>query len=125
MLEKKYQTKDPTKVAFFKHLAFDISFIDIDSLWYATVIPGWYYTWNLYRRNRFHDDLLSKQKRLEHNSSVRDQVRFVGYFLGNKRNDDDVIKFGELVEFQCLSNISLESKEELKEVLEEGDVSAD
>ncbi len=125
VFEKKYQTKDPSKVAFFKHLAFDISFLDIDSQWYATVTPSWYYTYNMYKRNRFHDDLLSKQKRLEHNSSVRDQVRFVGYFLANSLNDDDLINFGELVEFQCLFNSSLEENEELEEVLDEGDVNAD
>lgn len=125
VFERKYQRKDPSKVAFFKHLAFDVSFIDVDSQWLATVTPSWYYTWNLYKRNRFHDDLLSKQKRLEHNNSVRDQVRFVGYFLANSRNDNDLITFGELVEFQCLSNISLEENEELEAVLEEEDVNAD
>ena len=88
VFEKKYKTKDPTKLAFFKHLAFDISFLDVDSKWYATITPSWYYTWNLYKRNRFHDDLLSKQKRLEHNNSVRDQVRFVGYFLAKNRNNN-------------------------------------
>jgi len=119
VFEKKYQTKDPTKVAFFKHLAFEISFIDIDSQWYATVTPSWFYTWNLYKRNRFHDDLLSKQKRLEHNHSVRDQVRFVGYFLANNCNENDLIAFGELVEFHCLSNISLEENGVAEEVLEE------
>lgn len=125
VFEKKYQTKDPSKVAFFKHLAFDISFLDNDSQWYATITPSWYYTYNMYKRNRFHDDLLSKQKRLEHNSSVRDQVRFVGYFLANSLNDDDLINFGELVEFQCSFNTSLEENEELEEVLDEDDVNAD
>ncbi|MFO1369083.1 MAG: SMEK domain-containing protein [Marinagarivorans sp.] len=124
VFEKKYQVRDPSKVAFFKHLAFDVSFIDVDSHWYATITPSWYYTWNLYKRNRFHEDLLSKQKRLEHNNSVRDQVRFVGYFLADRLNDNNLITFGELVEFQCLSNISLEENEELVEV-EEEDVSAD
>ncbi|EAC0381745.1 hypothetical protein EWK21_23795 [Salmonella enterica subsp. enterica serovar Potsdam] len=124
VFERKNQAKDPSKVAFFKHLAFDISFIDVDTQWYATVTPSWYYTWNLYKKNRFHDDLLSKQKRLEHNHSVRDQVRFIGYFLANKRNDNDLITFGELVEFQCLSNIALEDNEELEDILEEDDTSA-
>ena len=62
---------------------------------------------------------------LTHNHSVRDQVRFIGYFLANSRNDNDLITFGELVEFQFLSNISLEENEELEEVLEEEDASAD
>jgi len=124
VFERKFQTKDPTKVAFFKHLAFDISFLDVDSQWHAAITPSWYYTWNLYKRNRFHDDLLSKQKRLEHNHSVRDQVRFIRYFLANSRNENDLITFGELVEFQCLSNISLEENEELEETMEEDDTSA-
>lgn len=122
--ERKYQTKDPSKIAFYKHLSFDISFLDIDSEWYATITPSWYYTWNLYKRNRFHDDLLSKQKRLEHNHSVRDQVRFIGYFLANKCNESDMIRFGDLVEFQCLSNISLEEDDELLDVPEEDDANA-
>ncbi|GGY11279.1 hypothetical protein GCM10007160_42870 [Litchfieldella qijiaojingensis] len=122
--ERKYQTKDPSKVAFFKHLSFEISFLDVDSQWYATITPSWYFTWNLYKRNRFHDDLLSKQKRLEHNHSVRDQVRFIGYFLANKYNETDLISFGDLVEFQCLSNISLEENEELEKSLDEEDVNA-
>ncbi len=115
VFERKYQTKDPTKIAFFKHLAFDISFINIDSQWYVTITPSWYYTSNLYKRNRFHDDLLSKQKRLEYNNSVRDQIRFIGYFLANSRNDKNLIKFGELIEFQCFSSLSLEENEELEE----------
>lgn len=125
VFERKNQTKDPSKVAFFKHLAFDISFIDVNTQWYATVTPSWYYTRNLYKKNHFHDDLLSKQKRLEHNNSVRDQVRFIGYFLANNRNNDDLIIFGELVEFQCLSNIVLEANESLEDLLDEEDTCAD
>ena len=119
VFECKFQTKDPTKVAFFKHLAFDVSFLEVDTQWYASITPSWYYTWNLYKRNRYHDDLLSKQKRLEHNHSVRDQVRFIGYFLGNRRNDTDLLTFGELIEFQCISNISLDNDDNLAETLEE------
>jgi hypothetical protein len=122
--ERKYQTKDPSKVAFFKHLSFDISFLDVDEQWYATISPSWFYTRNLYKRNRFHDDLLSKQKRLEHNHSIRDQVRFIGYFLANNRSETDLISFGELVEFQCIANNFLEEKEEIQEALDEEDANA-
>lgn len=122
--ERKYQTKDPSKVAFFKHLSFDISFLDVDSQWYATITPSWYYTWNLYKRNHFHEDLLSKQKRLEHNHSVRDQVRFIGYFLANNRSETDLVSFGDLIEFQCLSNTSLEENQELEEALDEEYINA-
>lgn len=96
-----YQKKDPTKLAHHRHLSFDVSFIQVDSLWYCVINPNWLFTWNLYKKNKFHDNLLSQKKRLEHNHSVRDSVRFITYFL-NKTNGlgDYFVKFHELAEFQ-------------------------
>lgn len=122
--EVKFQKKNPEKVAHFKHQSFDLSFINIASDWYAAITPSWYYTWNLYSRNRFHDDLLSTQKRLEHNHSVRDQVRFIGHFLANNTRDTDNIRFEELMEFRCFSQISLDEDESLLEDTEEEIVNA-
>jgi hypothetical protein len=53
-------------------------------------------------QSNWHDDLLSQQKRLEHNSSVRNAVRFVAYFLSNTHAaaDSDVgMRFLSLIEF--------------------------
>jgi hypothetical protein len=100
--EVKYQRKDPSKVAHHQHLSFDLTFTKLGDEWYAQIVPSWYYSYDGYRRSNWHDDLLSQQKRLEHNSSVRNMVRFVAYFLSSaaKSEDEDYeLRFRTLVEF--------------------------
>ncbi len=98
--EIKYQRKDPTKVAHHQHLSFDLTFTRLGDAWYAQIVPSWYYSYNGYLRSNWHDDLLSQQKRLEHNSSVRNMVRFVAYFLSAADEDEsDLLRFQSLVEF--------------------------
>lgn len=81
--EKVLSKKDPTKIAHHKHLSFSLSFMNIEDLWFCNIIPSWLYTYNGYKKSRFHEDLLSKQKRLEHNQSVKNLVRFLAYFLAH------------------------------------------
>jgi len=98
--ELKYQTKDPTKVAFHKHQSFELSFSAIGNDWYAQIVPSWFYSYDGVKRSLWHDDLLSKQKRLEHNASVRNQVRFLAYFLAEMVTEDDAaLRFESLLEF--------------------------
>ncbi|WFU52366.1 SMEK domain-containing protein [Bradyrhizobium pachyrhizi] len=100
--EVKYQKKDPTKIAHHRHLSFELTFTKLDDTWYAQIVPSWYYSYDGYRRSHWHDDLLSQQKRLEHNLTVRNMVRFVAYFLSetNKNEDEDCgLRFLSLVEF--------------------------
>jgi hypothetical protein len=100
--EVKYQRKDPSKVAHHRHLSFDLAFSKLGDVWYAQIVPSWYYSYDGYRQSNWHDDLLSNQKRLEHNLTVRNMVRFVSYFLSgaNKSEDGDYgLRFLSLVEF--------------------------
>src|SRR5262249_4011032 len=100
--EVKYQRKDPSKVAHHQHLSFELTFAKLGDEWYAQIVPSWYYSYDGYRRSNWHEDLLSQQKRLEHNSSVRNMVRFVAYFLSNiPRSEDEhyELRFGTLLEF--------------------------
>jgi hypothetical protein len=102
--EVKYQKKDPTKVAHHQHLSFDLTFTKLVDAWYAQIVPSWYYSYNGYRRSNWHDDLLSQQKRLEHNSSVRNMVRFVAYFLSSadkSEGEDYGLRFLSLIEFDA------------------------
>lgn len=96
--EVKRSKKDPTKVAHHQHLAFNLIFSRIVEDWYAQIIPTWFYSYNGYKTIGWHDDLLSQQKRLEHNASVRNQVRFIAYFLRNT-SDNDGLGFQSLLEF--------------------------
>ncbi|WP_417462608.1 SMEK domain-containing protein [Kordiimonas sp.] len=99
--EVKYQTKDPTKVAYHKHLSFTLTFSEIGDHWYAQIVPSWYYSYNGFKRSRWHEDLLAKQKRLDLNQTVRNAVRFAAYFLSNMEDQasDVQLRFGSLVEF--------------------------
>lgn len=98
----KHLKKDPSKVAHHQHLSFGLSFSKLGDTWYAQIVPSWYYSYNGYRQSNWHDELLSNQKRLEHNSSVRNTVRFVAYFLSATSNAAAVdigMRFLSLVEF--------------------------
>lgn len=96
--EVKRSKKDPTKVAHHQHLSFELTFTKLGDDWYAQIVPSWFYSFDGYRQSNWHDDLLSQQKRLEHNMSVRNQVRFIAYFLANTGGDDG-LSFQSLVEF--------------------------
>ena len=62
--------------------------------------------------------MLSKQKRLELNLSVRNAVRFVAYFLSNTSGEEGLdeapLSFGTLLEFDV--------GDEVDDDLDEGDV---
>lgn len=106
------QKKDVTKVAHHQHLSFELSFIRIGDAWYAEIVPSWYYSFNGYKRSNWHEDLLSKQKRQEHNSTVRDQVRFVAYFLTGLSEDGAGaadIRYRSLIQFETTQGIEAEA----------------
>lgn len=100
--ERVISQKDPTKTAHHVHLAFGLSYTPIAGIWYAMVVPSWLYTYDGHRKSHFHDKLLSKQKRLEFNQTVRNIVRFLAYFLGSTDTPGkDGRLFGELIELTC------------------------
>jgi hypothetical protein len=109
--EVKYQKKDPSKIAHHQHLSFDLTFTKLGDVWYAKIVPSWYYSYDGYLRSNWHDELLSQQKRLEHNQSVRNIVRFVAYFLSTANegeNKDNSLRFQSLLEFDVQENGDIE-----------------
>lgn len=121
--EVKQQSKDPTKTAFHKHLCFDISYSKFEDDWYAHIVPSWYYSFNGHSRSRWHHDLLTKQKRLEYNQTVRNLVRFVAYFLSQATQEAD-LKYSELVELQVEDSNSEGTEEDLNDPQEEKSLAA-
>lgn len=102
------QKKDPTRVAHHQHLSFNLSFSRIGDTWYAQIVPSWYYSYDGFKQSNWHEDLLSKQKTLEHNSTVRNMIRFVAYFLKSLSEDGVgavAISYGSLLEFEAPGNI--------------------
>lgn len=118
--EKVMSKREPTRIAHYIHLSFKLSFTSIAQQWYALIVPSWLYTHDGNRKSRFHEDLLSKQKRLEFNQSVRNTVRFLAYYLRSTNSPtaevspinsaptpaldspvNEVEFFGELLEVTC------------------------
>ena len=64
--------------------------------YHTLIVPSWLYTYNSYRRIRFHDKLVTKQKRLENNQAVRNLTRFIAFFLSQMTHQE--IKFGSLIQ---------------------------
>lgn len=114
----KYQKKDPDKIAHHQHLSFDLTFSNLGGTWFSQIVPSWYYSYDGFKRSNWHDKLLSKQKRLELNLSVRNAVRFVAYFLSNTSGEEGLdeapLSFGTLLEFDV--------GDEVDDDLDEGDV---
>ncbi len=101
----RYSKKDSSKVAHHQHLSFELTFARLGGDWYAQIVPSWFYSYDGFRMSNWHDELLSQQKRLEHNSSVRNQVRFVAYFLVNTSADDG-LRFQSLLEFDVGEDVA-------------------
>ena len=123
----KQQAKDPTKVAHHQHLSFELTFAKVGEAWFAQIVPSWFYSYNGYRQSLWHEDLLSKQKSLEHNASVRNIVRFLAYFLAKTNPDgDSELRFGPLLEFDMREGDvdAGEPVDDSDETSEEGDKAA-
>ncbi|MGB6231526.1 MAG: SMEK domain-containing protein [Litorimonas sp.] len=117
------QKKDSSKVAHHQHLSFDLSFSPIGDTWYAQVVPSWYYSFNGFRRSNWHEDLLSKQKRMEHNDGVRNAVRFVAYFLSRLdggTSDASDVRYGSLVNFEMAQAVEAEDLMDEEGAVEDG-----
>lgn len=113
----KYQKNDPEKIAHHQHFSFDLTFSNLGGTWFAQIVPSWYYSYDGFKRSNWHDKLLSKQKRLELNLSVRNAVRFIAYFLSSSGGEDGSeevrLSFERLLEFDI--------GEEVDSDLDEGD----
>ncbi|WP_338352886.1 SMEK domain-containing protein [Thalassolituus oleivorans] len=89
VFERKFQTKDPTKTLSTRHFAFSVDFLNLDSGWYVSLTPDWFFSFgDHYQRSGYGDKLLSGLKRMEKNRSVFDQFRFLCSWLNALDNDD-------------------------------------
>ena len=82
VFERKYKTNKPDEVFQVKHFAFSVNFLLLDSGWYISLTPDWFFSWgDNYRRSPYGDKPLSGLKRLEKNKSIRDQFRFLAAWI--------------------------------------------
>lgn len=87
--------KDAHRIAY-RHLGADLSFVCFDGQWFLVIVPGYVFTRDGRNISRFNGAGTTSMKRLEHNETVRGQVRFWSTYL---RRDDLMASTGSLLRF--------------------------
>lgn len=117
VFERVDSRKEHGKVAHFKHLSFQLTFVRTMGQYHVLIVPSWLYTYNTYRRSRFHDKLVTKQKGLENNQAVRNLTRFVAFFLSQStlKTKAETVKVGPLLQMVSEEDSIAETNDELSE----------
>ena len=109
VFQRKFKKNELDKVLSTRHFAFSVSFLTVDSGWYVSITPDWFFSYgDSYRQSAFGDKLISGLKKLEKNRSVFNQFRFLCSWLKDLDSDDlfshdapvsPQITFGHILEF--------------------------
>ncbi|MCB2160511.1 DUF4365 domain-containing protein [bacterium] len=96
--------KDPTRIAYYRHSAFEGNFKFYDRNWYLEITPTYYFTRDGIRIDRWYEDRLKTIKQLEKNPAVLGQVMMWQDYL-SRPNDMfskkyPFLEFGKLKKFQ-------------------------
>ncbi len=95
--------RDPAKMAYYRHSAFEGYFKRFDGAWYLEITPTYYYTWDGHNLDRYYEDRLKGIKQMERNPAVAGQVVMWADYL--RRGGDmftpqyPFLGFGELMKF--------------------------
>ena len=66
--------RDPEKISFYRHSAFEGRFNRYADEWFLEVTPTYHFTWDGYKLSRFADEYLKGIKRIERNAAVIGQL---------------------------------------------------
>lgn len=73
--------KDPSKVAYHRHAAFEGQFQQFDSKWYLTVSPTYMFTSDGWRRHPYHEDYLKKLNEFEGPPAIFGHLKMWAFVL--------------------------------------------
>lgn len=95
--------RDSTKIAYYRHSAFEEKFVLYDNQWYLEITPTYYFTRDGSYPDPYYEDRLTGIKQLEKNPAILGQVIMWADYLSK---EDDLfkpeypfLKFGELLTF--------------------------
>jgi len=112
--------KDPRKVAYYRHSAFQRRFVRYGELWYMEILPTYHYTYDGARESHYAAEYLRKIKQRERNQAVASQVKMWARYLRGEetllRRDLDLLGFGSLVSFEVNAGINDEAWRKPEEV---------
>lgn len=79
---KGYRSKrDPKRIAYYRHSAFEGQFRLFDGTWYLEITPTYYFTWDGQRLDSWYEDRLKGIKRLERHPGVLGQLMMWADYL--------------------------------------------
>jgi hypothetical protein len=82
VFDRKYGKKDPSKILQQKHLSFGVHFIRLNSDWYMSITPSWFFSFGLnFAKSNYAFQNLSWIKRQETNQAVMNHFRFIATWL--------------------------------------------
>lgn len=104
------EKRDSSKMAFYRHSAFEGYFVRHEGIWYLEITPTYRYTSDGQRIHPYSADMLSKMKRLERPQAVHGQVVMWSRLLrdpldGGLFKGEEPLAFGELVEYELDAGI--------------------
>lgn len=94
--------KDPTRIAYYRHLAFKGHFRQYDGVWYLEITPTYRFTSDGYRVHPFAPDYLKRIKEQESNDAVSGQVIMWASLLNDRQGSlgaTEFLQFGGLEAF--------------------------
>ena len=101
--------RDPSKIAYYRHSAFEAQFRLFDEAWFLEITPTYFFTWDGYKVDRWYEDRLKTIKRLERNLAVFGQVVMWADYLSKPRDmfakQESYIQFGSLKQFEIVFGV--------------------
>ncbi len=109
VFERKFRKNEPDKILSTRHFSFSVSFVRVDSNWYLSITPDWFFSYgDQYRQSPYGDKLISGKKKKETNRSVFNHFRFLCYWLKELDSEDlfsddaissPQITFGQILQY--------------------------
>jgi hypothetical protein len=121
--------KDPTRIAYYRHLAFEPWFRRFGGTWFLEITPTYHFTSDGKIASRYRESCLSGIKRIEKHVAVAGNVFFWAHFLTERdlfSKTSPFITFAELLEFPVEFGIRDEdwvakAEEDEKQLLQEAE----
>jgi hypothetical protein len=103
VFEAHYGKVDPTRIAYYRHLAFVPKFRRLAGQWFLEVTPTYHFTRDGQEPDRYREERLSTIKRIEKNAAVFASTLFWQRFIAGAedlfRKGNEFISFAEALDF--------------------------
>lgn len=94
-----YRKSDPTKLSYFRHFAFEASFLRFVNSWFLEITPTYYFTHNGFKVHTYYESKLKGKKGLDKPANVFSGTLFWATILTRDKNDmfnRSILEFGTL-----------------------------